>query len=441
MKVTGALLFIIILLISCNNNVVNPVVSAADILATDRQIKTGLVDYGHHTINPDYQEFIANNFDYIVTGEQQLDFTFYKTRNPDILIFAYWNSILLPLDETPPTSELSYLHDGPANSNNPAGRIGRLFANDFYYVMNTGAADWQTYSLNKIQQMLANGFDGIHLDDVYAHLMHEAHFNASEPYLIGQPASYVPFSTLPAWYDAQQSHDDFKAYISFINDNLSGKVIYNGINDLAENLQPISPSLHPRDYLNGSSGSVQEGFVYNGLWTASPEDGFLGDEYWEAIVQTLMDIPAGKIHGIVSYGNVNYERARLYAFASFLIGYNQSAPVSFYYSPNEFTLTYLPEWNLKVGNSLENYSSVFDYKDNEVFNREFENAMVMVNPYGTSVNIDLGRKYNKIKVTGSINVVTISGNSQVAIGANTQLVTEEVSAVNLEPYSAVILMK
>lgn len=279
--------------------------------------------------------------------------------------------------------------------------------------MNTGETDWQTYSLNKISQILSNGFDGILLNDVYAHLMHEALFNTDVPFLIGQPTSYITFTTAPAWYDAQQSHDDYKSYISFINDKLSGKVIFNGINDVAENLQPIGSSLHPIDYLNVCDGSVQEGFVYNGLWVSNPENGFWGNEYREAIVQVLIDIPADRIHGVVSYGNVNYEKARFYSFASFLIGCNPNTVAPFYYSSDEFTLIYLPEWNLKI-----------------------------VNPYGsTTGNIELDGEYNKIKIVGNINIQTITRNSKVAFGENKQLQTEKVSSVNLEPYSAVILIK
>ena len=442
MKKTVILIFISTLMFSCNkddNNLTGP---ASDYLSTKRQLKTGVVDYGHHTLNPDFKDFIANNFDYVVTGEQDLDFAYYKNLNPDILIFAYWNSILLALDQTPPTSESAFLHDGPANNSDPAKRIGRLFDSDFYYVMNTGETDWQTYSLNKINQILANGFDGIHLDDVYAHLMHEAHFNTDEPFLIGQPANYITFTTVPSWYNAQQSHDDHKAYISFINDNANGRVIFNGINDLAENLQPISSSLHPGDYLNVCDGSIQEGFVYNGLWVSNPEDGFWGDEYWEAIVQALMDISPDKIHGVVSYGDVNYEKARFYSFASFLIGYEPNSEVVFYYTIDEFTLTYLPEWNLKIGKPVESYNSVFDYKSDNVFKREFDNALIIVNPYGsTTGNIELEGEYYKIKIGGNIDIQTIEGRSKTAIGENSQLQAVKVSSVSLEPYSAVILMK
>lgn len=436
---------IIILLVTsvfaCRKDITQPVIET-DFLSTTRTIKTGLVDYGHHTVNADYKEFIANNYDYIVTGEQNLDFNYYKNINANIQIYAYWNSILLSFDQTPPTSELTYLHNGSINQNDPTQRIGRLFDSDFYYVMNTESAEWKTYSTNQINQILNNGFDGIHLDDVYAHLMHEAHLNSDEPFLIGQPNSYTSFTSPPIWYDAQQSHDNYKSYIDYIHNNATGKVIYNGINDHAENLQPISPSLHPKDYLSVSDGAVQEGFVYNGLWVNNPDDGFFGDEYWKAIVQTLIDSPSDKIGGVVSYGDVNFTKARIFAFASYLIGYKPDKEIPYYYAPNEFTLTYLPEWNLKVGLPIDNFTLINDYQIEGVFKREFENAIILVNPYNiTTGDIDLGAEYNKMNIIGNINIEIISGNNKVAIGDNSQLGFEKVSTVNLEPYSAVILMK
>jgi putative glycosyl hydrolase-like family 15 (GHL15) protein len=435
-------LFVPIILFSCDKREIKPVISASEYLANERQLKTGLVDYGHHTINPEYVDFIANNYDYIVSGEQDMDFPFYKGKNPDIQIYAYWNSILFSPTQVAPALESAYLHYGAANAANPLQRIGRIFDSDFYYVMDLGSTSWQEYSLNNINKIVANGFDGVHLDDVYAHLMHEAHFNAEAPLLIGQPDNFTSFSTLPAWYNAQESHDDFKNYIAYINNNGIGNTIYNGINDHAENLQPISASLHPKDYLRVADGSVQEGFVYNGLWATNPEDGFFGDEYWEAIVQTLIDTPPDKLNGVVSYGDVNFFRARIFAFASYLLGYSPNKETTYYYTPNEFTLTYLPEWNLKIGSPLVNKVSVYDYKVGNYYQRAFENGMVLVNPYGSATgSINLGSDYQKLIITTDIDVKVINGNSKVAIGELNQLQLETVTSVEIAPYSAVILIK
>jgi len=411
-----------------------------------RPVKTGLVDYGHHVLSAKYREFIATHFDYIVTGEQDLDFDFFKNLNPDIQIFAYWNSILLALDQPQPLSESAFLHDlsAPDNERDPAKRLGRIFDSDFFYVMNPGAAAWQAHAANMINAMLDNGFDGIHLDDVYAHLMHEAHFNTDEPYLIGRPDNYTTFTALPAWYDAQQSHEDYMAFISYINDHTDRKVIYNGINDVAEDLQPILESRHPKAYLQVCDGSVQEGFVYNGLWVTNPEDGFFGDEYWEAMLDILIGIPDTKVHGVVSYGDVNYPKGRLYAFASFLMGYNPDKTISYYYAPNEFTLTYLPEWSLNIGKPLATFDSVAGYRDreNDVFVREFENALVMVNPHSSATNqIAVDKGYYLLKTSQDIDILSVDGRSHVAIGEKSQLTFEPVSTVQLEAHSAVILMR
>ncbi len=414
--------------------------------SSKRVIKTALADYGHHSLDANYKTFISNNFDYIISGDRQLDFAFYKNINSDIVIFCYFNSYLHALDQPAPASERAYLHDlsNPANKNAPTKRLGRFFENDFYYAMNPGSSEWQAHSLKQINNILNNGFDGVHIDDVFSHLMHEDHFGAGQPMVIGRPDNYSEFSTVPAWYDAQQSHTDWKAYLAFLKQNIAEKIIFNGVNDLAENLQPINPSYHPINYLDVTDGSVHEGFVYNGKWVANPDDGFWGDEYWEAIVDQLIKIPADKIHGVVSYGDANYWKSRIYSFASFLIGYDPDRTVAFSYTANEFTLTYLPEWSLNIGAPVESFSSVLEYKDSgiNIFSRKFENALVLVNPYSAAtreIAVDAG--YYLLKKSGDVNIKTIDGRIKVAIGENDQLKFEPVSSVQLQGYSAVILMK
>jgi len=396
-------------------------------------------------VNGNHKEFIASHFDYIVSGDRQLDFAFFKGINPDIVIFSYFDSYLLAPDQPPPSSELAYQHDlsDPANENDPAKRLGRFEYGSSWYIMNPGASEWQTYSLDHIRAVLDNGFDGVHLDNVFAHLMHEDHFGTGQPMVVGQPDNYSEFSTVPAWYEAQPSHNGWKSYLAFLNRNIEKKVIFNGINDLAENLQPIRASYHPMNYLEVCDGSVQEGFVYNGQWVANPNDGFFGDEYWEAIVDILIHIPADKLHGVVSYGDANYWKGRIFSFASFLIGYDPEGRASFYYTADEFTLTYLPEWNLNIGAPVESHSSAQGYKDsaNNIFTRKFENALVMVNPYGSATGeIQLDNGYYLVRKSGDVNVTTITGDTKVAIGKNDQLKFEPVSSVQLEGYSAAILM-
>ena len=418
-----------------------PPVSQHLFLHGQRVVNIGLVDYGHHALDPVLKGLIANSFDSLVSGDQQLDFAFFHQENPELEIYSYFNSILLALDQPAPVAEKAYLHDGsvPEALHGPSNRLGKLFEGDFYYVMDPGSAEWQEHSRLQVQATLNNGFDGVLIDDVFAHLMHEAHFGPGEPLLIGTPSSYVSFATVPFWYDAQQSHDASSAYLNFLSQKVSGLVVYNGINDHAEAGAPIAPSLHPGNFELVCDGSIQEGFVYNGKWVAKPADGLVGDAFWEAGVQVLKNRPPGKRHSVVSYGDVNNWRARVYSLASFLIGHEPGTEASFYYAPDEFTLTSLPEWYLDLGSTLEVHPTLAEYMlpGHQVFARSFQNGIVLVNPYGTATaSIPLGGEYYEVSPKGKIK--TRNG---VALGSPQNLSFHAVTSVQLPGYSAIILMR
>jgi len=88
-------------------------------------------------------------------------------------------------------------------------------------------------------------------------------------------------------------------------------------------------------------------------------------------------------------------------------------------------------------------TNVYAYKnmDYNIFIREFENAIVAVNPYGTATGvISLDATYNLLSKKQNIRVKKITGRIEVAIGENNQLQLDSVTSVQLEGYSAVILM-
>ena len=102
-----------------------------------------------------------------------------------------------------------------------------------------------------------------------------------------------------------------------------------------------------------------------------------------------------------SDGDVNSWRARVYAFASYLIACTPESNATFYYSLNELTPTWLPEWTLDLGDPIETYTTLQGYKniDNQVFSRRFAHAVVVVNPYGTATGmIPLPKAYSDVQL-------------------------------------------
>lgn len=406
-----------------------------------RVVRIGMVDYGHHAVNPVLKGFIAGHYDAISSGDQVLDFGFYRGVNPEVELFCYFNSFMLGLDQPAPVDEGAYLHDGSVGAGEwgPSNRLGKFFDGDFYYAMDPGSVAWQEHSRSEIQSVVDAGFDGVMVDDVFAHLMHEGHFSAGEPMVIGTPGGYTEFSVMPGWYDAQGSHGGWDSYLGALGQEIDGLVIYNGINDLAEDGAAIELALHPAGYRDGCDGSIQEGFVYSGKWVKNPADGLVGDEFWEATVGVLMDVPAGKRHSVVSYGDANYFRARVYALGSFLIGYDPSRRDTFYYTPDEFTLAWMPEWEIALGSPVESHGTLDGYRDayHAVFIRRFTNGVVIVNPYGESSGlIPLGEKMFEVREAGEI--VEMNG---TAIGTGDGLAFVGVKSVVVDGYSAVILLQ
>jgi len=418
----------------------------ARFFSLQRVVNIGLVDYGHHAVDPAREDFIAENYDVLVSGDASLDLGFYQGSSSPIELFAYFNSFMLAPDQPAPSDEGAYLHDGsvPPARHGPANRIGKLFGGGFHYVMDPASPPWQDHARAQVEALLAAGFDGVLIDDVFAHLMHESHFNFGEPLQIGTPANHRPFWTVPGWYDAQASHDGWAAFLASLSGSLRGEVVYNGINDLAERQAPILPSLHPGTYLGVSDGAVQEGFVFNAKGLADPAAGLLGDEYWEGTVEVLMGIPAGKRHAVVSYGDVNNWRGRAYSLASFLLGYDPTQKQSFYYTPDEFTLTWLPEWSLRLGTPTDSFPSLADYLDSQhhVYLRHFSKGMVIVNPYGTATGlIPLGSPYFQVEKESPIRVQPGAGGSPEAIGGWDNLRFTRLISLQLAPYSAALLIR
>lgn len=102
---------------------------------------------------------------------------------------------------------------------------------------------------------------------------------------------------------------------------------------------------------------------------------------------------------------------------------------------------YYPEDTLQMGDPLTPVATnVSQYAWNGVYRRDFQNGIVLVNPTGKSVTINLGQTYQEVSFTGGggLSSADLDANGNY-IGGSLQYTP--VSSVTLAPGTAAILMK
>jgi hypothetical protein len=75
----------------------------------------------------------------------------------------------------------------------------------------------------------------------------------------------------------------------------------------------------------------------------------------------------------------------------FLLGANSNS--YFYFSKNYRGVTYFPEWDVDIGNPIEDYHA---RAGTPLFEREYSKGLVLINPSSESVQINLGTKYKTL---------------------------------------------
>jgi hypothetical protein len=59
-----------------------------------------------------------------------------------------------------------------------------------------------------------------------------------------------------------------------------------------------------------------------------------------------------------------------------------------------------PEWDLDLGAAMTNATTVDELMQGGVYRREFAKGIVLVNPSGSDVNVDLGGTFKRVEPTG-----------------------------------------
>jgi len=168
------------------------------------------------------------------------------------------------------------------------------------------------------------------------------------------------------------------------------------------------------NFLQYADGGMREGaFVYN-----------VAEATWKEQMDEMAGISKSKIYYALVYSNVpgypqtptdKIQQHALFAFTSFLLGKNKYA--YFQYLPEVGKFYWFDYWQTPIGNPLSSYSLHGNFNGSNVYQREYENALVLVNP--------------GVNATGSINLggeyLTLTGN--------------KISNINLSSKEGTILIK
>ncbi len=361
----------------------------------------------YFTLSPEEEQFIAPRFKWVVTGDDGAPARLHAL-NRRVRVLKYFDALFTGQDETG-YREDEYLIDPERMSRlEPSGKRWPLYA------MDVSSPAWRATAVSRARAAIAKGFDGMHLDEVRGDL--------ADPLLPPlMPVVGPPYTSVPSWYSKSSYQQGMSQLLKEVHSAIGRKsLIYNGINPLAQ-----STGLEYEPYV---SGAVQEGWVYNDHFG----QGYASGELWSRLLTDVLAAPSNKLLAVISYGKVDDVQARIYALASYLL--ISRSNTTFYYSPECDELTYLPEWELKLGKPKGQVGSLSELQllGGQVYARTFSRGLVLVNPGDSSAPaIQLNKRYS---------LALPAGGDVPALGGDGTLSLIPVSSVTLPPHSAAILV-
>jgi len=406
--------------------IVVTLVSGAGMPCAAQGLRLGLCDYSATTgedMMDEHLDFIAEHFAMFVRGAPyDIDLERMRALNPGIQAYVYWDALLTPWEpcdpiEPPLTSEM-FMTD-PVTGYRLMNEDD-LFGSSLF--MEPGSAAWRECSLREIRAVLALGFDGVHLDDVWADMAR----GRGVPIQVDEGCQVMaPYSGTPEWYDKQVFQDNLAGYLQFINQGIEPKtVVFNGLDQL--------PLVEQRAYLQASDGVVMEAPVYaEPFWPDSP---FRTGEDWRLIMQAFLDVPGGMPVSWVNFGAFASVEGRMYSLASYLLG--ASPESTFYFTPDCSLLAYFPEWALDYGALGEPPGDLADLFDPlaRVYRRDLPGCVVLVNP-------DAAGEARTVDIRGVFLRVVPSGGLVPELGGDGRVDLAPVTAVELGPHQGAVLLK
>ncbi len=338
-------------------------------------IKPATVVWSGMKLSEAQLNFAATNFYIIQVGESLINSTIYSTLkgyNPDVLLLGYVNSKhIQPGTEREQESEANeFLFAHNAGNN----RIQNYaFGN---YLMDISNPEWTDMTIKWANEHPVEA-DGIM-------------FDAAAPFL-----SRGKYTALPAGYNKCVYATDMKEHISAVKTGSQKLLIINGLREALDYCDSGRKCSDCNNYLEGVDGGIIEGFIF-----------FPGHQYTSAaqsrrFVNYL--IKAGNMGKIAYASTKSYMEdidKRVFAVAAYLLGSSEYSAYNFVDIDNEFSapLQYYPEYEINLGTPLE-----FPDRVEELLNssrtlsiRNFENGMVIVNPFKRDATIQLASGFSKV---------------------------------------------
>jgi hypothetical protein len=377
-----------------------------------RVTSLALCDFGG--LSAAHPAFVASHFSWVVLGGGTPATVAELHRDdPSIRVLYYFNSLFASYSAAAGYGPSAFLSDPELGKRLVSMSSAPGLASFPVYVMDPGSPAWLADSEAAVSKALAEGYDGVMLDDVMANLL-EAQ---PAPMPEGGPAYRAP----PSWYDAAKYRADVRAYLAAMTAFVRPKtVVFNGLS-----ATPGNPEL---PFTAVTDGAIEEGWVYDDRYGADYATG----TRWADIVGDVASVPAGKRFAVIAYGPDDLPAARLYALGSYLLVARPSS--TFSYSPSCTSLGYFPEFGAPLGapeGTVRSLSGLTRVRG-QVYERRFANGLVLVNPATTPAR--------PVTLGGTCREVVATGGLVPSLGGNGAMILRPTASVALGPHSAAILV-
>lgn len=275
------------------------------------------------------------------------------------------------------------------------------------YVMDPGNAGWRNWLANKAQQYVDYGFDGLFLDLVTA-----SYWGGWDSYPMNPETGLL--------YTNSQWREKLVSLVDVVKLKIGNKtLIFNGLNTGKEYYNNNNPA--PLDEAN-ADGMMIEGFL---RWSSDAVGQPRSETDWKKDVDLL--VKTGSLGKVVCVNSAidgvepapsdeEIEELVRYLFASFLVGRTGNSTYFRFnspgYPPNSIVPTYwekdLPMYHIQIGDAIGPY-----YKQNNVYQRDFTNGKVLVNPTdsGSTYIVQLGNFFQTLEgqTVTSVNLAPKTG--------------------------------
>jgi hypothetical protein len=269
-----------------------------------------------------------------------------------------------------------------------------------YWIMDPADTTWQAILCNAAKNLIAQGYDGIFLDD-----------GVTSPLQLWPDCTPLR-ATIVRWPSSM------KSLMSAMRSSITpASIVFNGLSSSA------------LSYLDASDGGMVEGFVGQ-PWYAN---GAISGSVWEGMLDTALRAEAGRTSTQLNYamGADTDIRMRLYCLGSHLLISN--AHTFFCYDPASNSPHYYPEWDVALGDPLASYGHIAEAKrPSGLYGRAFTNGLVLVNASDKDTLSEA--------LAVPLALVTPTGGVIPEYGGDGALTASWVTSVHLRPREAVLLL-